>query len=61
MRRKHVQHLVSTVLNTREYRELLRYVRAEEKSTSAVLRALLVPAVHARVTMQEQDRGIGTR
>jgi len=57
MRRKHVQYTVSTVLNTKEYRELLRYVRAQDKSTSAALRELLVPMVRARVTAQEQAHG----
>jgi hypothetical protein len=61
MRRKLVQHTVSTVLNTKEYRELLRFVREKDVPTSRALRELLVPMIHARVTAQEQDHGLRAR
>ena len=56
MKRTLRKHVVSTVLTPREYAELRRYVRTEDKSTSEVLRALVVPMIHARVTAQEQGR-----
>jgi hypothetical protein len=55
MRKKRLQCTVSTVLTPQEFRELKRYVRAKDKSTSAVVRDLLVPLIRERVTAQAHD------